>query len=303
MIIALNLVHIPKTAGSSIHIELTEKTLKSGGAFVDIFDLMIKRVQGKKPGSLTVEKLDKLRFQIAREQQQKFLWQREAKFFDSKFSKILVHHHMSGISPVKGSMLCQPRSFQKFNPIIINLRCPTGRTLSHFAHFLNNPGFMSDFMSFAEAQKYGMINLNPRSTKRFEKYEFVSLCHEIRSVWYYQIRYLLSLIIECDYQKKYDIVHNWSAEQVLDNFAKHAHKFSAQSTIGVSFLNRRGEVRFSSSAKKILDAFGVDNFKLKFHYRETKRTHLIEELKVDINELFSANLLEIMILFQVVGAI
>ena len=150
---------------------------------------------------------------------------------------------------------------------------------------------MSDFMSFEEAKKFGMLNLNPRLRKKFEKNEFVSLCHEIGCVWYYQIRYLLSLIIECDYQKKYNIMHDWSAVQVLDTFAHHAHKFSTQYNIGVSFLTRSGEVRFNSNAKQILDRFGLHNYKLRMHYPETRRTHLIEELKADIDELFSTNLL------------
>ena len=95
MITALNLVHIPKTAGSSMHIELTEKTLKHGGLFVDLFDLMTVRVSGKEPKTVAErERFEQLRFQIAREEKQKYLQQRETKFYDSKFSKILVHHHL-----------------------------------------------------------------------------------------------------------------------------------------------------------------------------------------------------------------
>lgn len=62
MITALNLVHIPKTAGSSVHIQLTEKTLKHSGAFVDLFDLMTIRVSGKEPKTVAErERFEKLR--------------------------------------------------------------------------------------------------------------------------------------------------------------------------------------------------------------------------------------------------
>ena len=225
------------------------------------------------------------------ENKKKYLQQRETKFFDSKFSKILVHHHLSGISPTKGNIISQQQSFHECNPIIINLRCPTKRTLSHFAHFLGNaePPFQSDFMSFEEAKKFGMLKLRQR--KKFNRDEFVSLCREIRCVGYYQIRYLISLIVDGNYQSKNTIMHDWSDEQVLKEFEKHMRAFPKQSNIGVSFLTRSGELRLNSNAKKILDAFGLNNFKLQTHYPETRRTHLIEGMKIDTNDFFSASLL------------
>ena len=86
-------------------------------------------------------------------------------------------------------------------------------------------------------------------------------------------------------------MHDWSGEQVLQEFEQHMHAFPKQSNIGVSFLTRDGELQLNSNAKKILDAFGFNNFRLQTHYPETRTTHLIEEMKVDAKDLFPTNLL------------
>ena len=88
MITALNLVHIPKTAGSSMHIALTEKTLKHGGAFMDLFDLMTIRVSGEEPKTVAdMERFDKLRFQIAREEKKNTCSSEKLNFLTQNFQR------------------------------------------------------------------------------------------------------------------------------------------------------------------------------------------------------------------------
>jgi len=287
----IHLVHIPKTAGSSLLADLWAKMSKNNGCLIDLYQVTRQNCRALTPHlDVTKEYWSSGEIQSARELTLNMKDAVTESFFNRGVGQyheklegknLIVHYHISGNTKLIKCASLQTDQSRKHS-ILFSLRDPLKRTRSHF-NALNRAikncrnvklwdAMFDNGLLNGELINYKDIDaINSGLSSAGESFEITQ--NEINSMKFlklYQIRWLLSYILCKTSEDRDKIIFEMEPAQVESLFLKNSHKLDTKEMFHYSYLNSDGALILNESFYDILDSIGCEGYTLDFHHPMTK---------------------------------
>ena len=304
---SIHLVHLPKTGGSSLHLDISKKLLEQDGCFFDHFDLTRSNCEQfmpgleKEHGNWTIQEVKSA---------QSFSYMVNKRVTNELFGQLvdpnnewflkhhLIHYHIAGNSSLISNFFGNQNSEKRSHLLVFTLRDPILRTLSHLEHLRKyspiihekklwpaifiNSNFGHDFLNYDFCQNIETV-AGWFSESRYSICKFASNLNFLKL---YQIRYLISFFVCQSFEDRQKVLFKLGPEQIENIFLNLKSQLKNDKRIVYTYLSSKNNIVIHERLAETLHSAGCKNYNLDVHHKltQTKKTITASEFIDNISQ-------------------